>query len=97
MTEAFGLTPRQKNVWRFIAEFIDHNGYPPSLREINSALQIGGISGVHRYLTALRDRGFVEWIPGHSRSLRLLKHPEAPAASGFKICPTCGQPAVSGP
>lgn len=45
---------------------------PPSYDEIARAL--GGLSkgGVNRLLTQMRERGYVDWLPGHARSLRVV-------------------------
>lgn len=47
----------------------------PSYREMQVALGISSSSGVHRLVTALIERGFVEAIPNRKRCLRVVQPP----------------------
>ena len=53
------LTARQKQVLQFLTSFLDDNGYPPSLREIASYLQVSGTLPVSKHLDALEKKGFI--------------------------------------
>ena len=54
------LTARQKQVLQFLTSFLDNNGYPPSLREIASYLQVSGTLPVSKHLDALEKKGFIK-------------------------------------
>ena len=64
-----GLTDRQLEVLRFIAEQIDDQGYPPTIREIGEALGIASTNGVNDHLKALERKGFLTRDRVKSRAL----------------------------
>lgn len=56
-----GLTMERNllNVYDFIINFRGNMGYPPSIREIMTALQIKSTSSVHSYLKKLDEKGYI--------------------------------------
>lgn len=70
-TYSLDVTDRQRAILTFIQQHIDTNGMPPTLREIGAAFGIRSTNGVADHLKALSRKGFVEWSPLLSRSLRL--------------------------
>jgi repressor LexA len=64
-----GLTGRQLEVLRFIAEQIEDRGYPPTIREIGEALDIRSTNGVNDHLKALERKGFLTRDRVKSRAL----------------------------
>lgn len=69
-----GLSERQKKILRFINNFVKHYGYPPTIREIGEAVNIGSTSVVNYNLNKLVFAGYIERAPEVSRGLRLLKN-----------------------
>lgn len=61
------LTERQGEVLVFIAWHLEHEGVPPTLREIAGFLGIGS----NDHLDALVRKGYLERTPLRSRGLRL--------------------------
>lgn len=47
------------NVYDFINNFRNNMGYPPSIREIMTALNIKSTSSVHSYLKKLDEKGYI--------------------------------------
>src|SRR5512140_2510034 len=66
---ASGLTERQLEVLRFIANEIEQRGYPPTIREIGEALDIASTNGVNDHLKALERKGYLQRDPVKSRAL----------------------------
>jgi repressor LexA len=64
-----GLTDRQLEVLRFIAQQIEECGYPPTIREIGEALDIRSTNGVNDHLKALERKGYLTRDPVKSRAL----------------------------
>jgi repressor LexA len=64
-----GLTDRQLEVLRFIAQQIEDHGYPPTIREIGEALDIRSTNGVNDHLKALERKGYLTRDPVKSRAL----------------------------
>jgi repressor LexA len=83
------LTKRQEEILRFIADYVDQQGYPPSIREIGKHFDIGSLRGVTVHLDALQRKGFInrEVTP---RSIRILSraHSAAPKVSLLPIVGT---------
>ena len=66
------LTSRQQQTYHFIIDYLDQQGYAPTLQEIAAHLEIRGNLGVLRHLGALEKKGFIRRTPGSSRGLVVL-------------------------
>lgn len=75
------LTPRQREVYRYIEERINRDGQPPTIREIGDRFTISSTNGVRSILTALIKKGYIEKSAAVSRGLKLLKESFADAVS----------------
>ncbi|HUK78122.1 MAG TPA: transcriptional repressor LexA [Thermoleophilia bacterium] len=87
-----GLTARQEQVLRFIREFTHANGYPPTVREIGSQLELSSPSTVHVHLGNLERLGFIRRDPSKPRALELVDSPRPP-----RPLPLVGQVAAGMP
>jgi repressor LexA len=67
------LTPRQKGVYDFLKEYVSEKGYAPSYREIQSHFSFSSLGSVHKYLTVLKQKGYIESEKQRSRSLTLVE------------------------
>jgi repressor LexA len=65
------LRPRQKAMLEFIRQFIEENDYPPTIREIGSAVGISSTSVVNYNLDQLERKGYLIRNREVSRGLRL--------------------------
>lgn len=70
-TERQPLTARQREVLDFISGFIDTRGYSPSVRDIAQAYG-WTTNGVMCHLRPMRRKGWVSWVDGCSRTLRVI-------------------------
>ncbi len=66
------LTPRQAEVLAFIRESVRANGYPPTVREICSALSLSSPSTVHVHLANLERLGLIKRDPAKPRALDVV-------------------------
>ena len=64
------LTTKESAVFDLILRSIE-KGVIPSVREIGAELGIKSTSSVHRYLTSLEEKGYIERGDGLNRSIRL--------------------------
>lgn len=78
---AEGLTDRQRQTLRFIAETVAERGYPPSVREVCDALGLASSSTVHSHMQALQRKGYIRIDPTKPRAIELLFDPETGLAS----------------
>ncbi len=79
---AKNMTDRQQEVFNFIVNYIETEGLPPTIREMQEGLHIGSLRGVTIHLDALHKKGFIERLGGKngprtSRGIRILARVEA--------------------
>ena len=67
------ISKKQRKILEFVGEYIDDNGYPPSMREICSALNISSTSVVSYNLDRLEEAGYIVRDREVSRGLRLAQ------------------------
>jgi repressor LexA len=65
------MKDKLREVYDFIKEKIESQGYAPSVREICSALEIGSTSTAARYINNLVDEGLLEKSDGKNRAVKL--------------------------
>ncbi len=84
------MTSRQRQVYDFIAERIESQGYPPTIREIGDHMGIRSTNGVADHLKALMRKGFLDQAAASkSRTWRPLPLAAAKAVSArSKVCPS---------
>ena len=70
------LTDKQKKVLDFVQSEVREKGYPPSVREICTALNIKSTSTVHAYLNRLEELGMISKDATKPRAIKLLKPDE---------------------
>jgi len=66
------LTTRQKQILAYIKDMLRTKGYPPSVREIGTAVGLRSSSTVHSHLTKLEEIGFLRRDPTKPRALEVL-------------------------
>lgn len=57
----------------FVRGFAESHGHAPTYREIAEAMDMKSTQTVSAALHRLGKAGLVEWEPGHSRTLRLIR------------------------
>lgn len=65
------LTQKESRIYKYISETLKNEGYAPSVRDIQTALNIPSTSTVHSYLARLEQKGYIQKEQGKSRTLRL--------------------------
>jgi len=65
------LTQMEKNIYKYLQECIERDGFAPSVRDICSALKIKSTSTVHSYLSRLEQKGYISKHQNKSRALKL--------------------------
>jgi len=66
------LTPRKRDIVSWISGYIDTHGYSPTVSEIQHAYGWSSTNSVMCHLTPLREKGYVTWQDGCSRTLRVI-------------------------
>ena len=63
------LTKRQREIYEFIRDFVSRNGYSPSLEEIGSHFGLKSVATVHKHVSHLVEKGFLQKAWNRSRSV----------------------------
>ena len=67
------LTRRQKQVYDFLAHFVEEHGYSPSFEEIGDGLGLSSLATVHKHVSNLEEKGLLKRDYNRSRSIDILK------------------------
>lgn len=69
---AVTLYKRQRQILDFIAQYIQSNGYAPTLQEIADAIGVSSLATVHEHLEALERKKVIKRYDGKVRGIELL-------------------------
>lgn len=67
------LSTKQLNILKCIYDAIHANGYPPTVREIGSAIGLSSTSTVHGHLARLEKAGYIERDSSKTRAIELSR------------------------
>ncbi|WP_291365866.1 transcriptional repressor LexA [Acetobacter sp. UBA5411] len=70
------LTRKQHELLLFIDSYLGQTGFSPSFDEMKDALGLKSKSGIHRLISALEERGFIQRRHNRARALEVLRLPE---------------------
>ncbi len=98
------LTKRQQQIYDYVAQYVDDNGYPPTVREIGEAVGLASPSTVHAHLSNLERAGMIRRDPTKPRALVITgrEHAQPRVVSPIEEertprLPLVGQIAAGGP
>ncbi len=69
---AVTLYKRQRQIVDFIAQYIQKNGYSPTLKEIAVSLGVSSLATVHEHLEALQRKKIIKKHEGAVRGIELI-------------------------
>jgi repressor LexA len=97
MTEK-ALTKRQNQILRFIAEYIDNKGFPPTRNELSQHFGFRSPNAAESHLRALAKKGVIQLERGRSRGIALTSLATAtlPARNRVQL-PLVGRVAAGSP
>jgi len=67
------ISEKQKKIFDFITDYISDSGYPPTVREIASAIGLSSSATVHAHLSKLEKAGYIKRGKGSSRSIEIIR------------------------
>jgi len=70
---AVTLYRRQRQIVDFIRQFIQRNGYSPTLQEIADAIDVSSLATVHEHLQALVKKKVIRKFEGAVRGLEIIE------------------------
>src|SRR5947208_12637739 len=66
------LTTRQRQIYEFIKRHTQEKGYPPTVRDIGSAIGLTSSSTVHAHLANLERAGLLRRDPTKPRAMEVI-------------------------
>jgi repressor LexA len=66
------ITKRQRQVYDFISDFVQKNGYSPSFEEIGEGMGLNSLATVHKHISNLETKGLLTRDYNRSRSIDLV-------------------------
>lgn len=88
------LTPRQQEIYDFLAHHLEEHGYPPTLREICSEFGMKSTRAASDHLLALERKGYITRARDRSRGIELMG--PRPSSMGTSV-PVVGKIAAGEP
>ncbi len=70
------LTKKQRDLLLYINERMRTGEIAPSFDEMKDALDLKSKSGIHRLISGLVERGYLERLPNRARALQVIKLPD---------------------
>ncbi|MDW8369753.1 MAG: transcriptional repressor LexA, partial [Geminicoccaceae bacterium] len=83
----------QFQLLRYIHQFMQEHGVPPSFEEMRTALGLRSKSGIHRLISGLEERGYIRRLAYRARALEVVKAPLSPAPARLAVA----KPAATAP
>ena len=67
------LTQRQKEILQMLIDYINENGFSPSYRELCDIADVNSPATIWTHLKNLKNKGYIDYIPAKSRTIKILK------------------------
>ena len=64
---------KENQLLEFIKEYIDDNGFPPTIREMCKAVNVSSTSTISYYLNKLETDGIIKKNPNKNRALEICE------------------------
>ena len=90
------LYKRQRQILDFINQYIQKNGFAPSLTEIASALGVSSLATVHEHLAAMAKKGVIKRFQGAVRGIEIVNPESSRLDNGVEL-PVLGFIAAGSP
>jgi repressor LexA len=88
------LTKRQKQLLDYVDQYINENGYAPTLQEVGHYFGLSSLATVHKHLHNLETKGYIKRKHNHSRALEVAARRKR---AGAQELPLVGQVAAGAP
>lgn len=66
------ITKRQREIYDFLYDFVQKNGYSPSFEEIGQGMGLSSLATVHKHISNLEKKGLLKRDYNRSRSIDVL-------------------------
>ena len=90
------LYRRQRQIIDFLGQYIQRNGYSPTLQDIATAIGVSSLATVHEHLAALEKKGVIKKYEGSVRGIELIDRNVSREVQGMDL-PIAGYIAAGRP
>ena len=66
------ISKKQSEILKFMKDYIKDKGYPPSVREMCSGVNLKSTSSVHSHLETLEKNGYIRRDPSKPRAIEIV-------------------------
>ena len=66
------MSERQRTILEYIKSYTSENLYPPTIREIATAVGLKSPSTVHGHLDRMRENGYINFVNSSPRTLTVV-------------------------
>lgn len=79
------LYKRQRQIVEFVSQYIQMNGYSPTLQEIADAIGVSSLATVHEHLEALSKKGVIRKYEGSVRGIEIVEQAFSGQGGGLEL------------
>ena len=69
---ALVLYSKERQVLEYISQYLQRNGYAPTLMEIAQGLGLNAASTIHEHVQRLINKGYIKKTPGIERGIEVI-------------------------
>ncbi|HKR98153.1 MAG TPA: transcriptional repressor LexA [Candidatus Dormibacteraeota bacterium] len=91
------VNTRQQQILEFLRDHAREHAYPPTVREIGSAVGLSSSSTVQNHLNALETKGLIRRDPSKSRTVEVVTAGDGQGRSNVVALPVVGRVAAGSP
>ena len=70
------LTDAQQELYDWLVDYIRQNQHSPSIRQMMRAMGLKSPAPIQSRLDHLRKKGYIDWVEGQARTIRILQDQE---------------------
>lgn len=82
---AVTLYKRQKQILDFISQYVQKNGFSPTLTEIAKALGVSSLATVHEHLATMAKKGIIKRYQGSVRGIEIVGQTSQTSANNVEL------------
>ncbi len=91
------LYKRQRQILDFIKQYIEKNGYSPTLQQIAEAIGVSSLATVHEHLASMAKKNVIKKFEGSVRGIEVVGHKNSDQALKGIELPVLGYIAAGSP
>lgn len=79
------LYKRQKQILDFLSQYIQKNGYSPTLQQIAEAIGVSSLATVHEHLSSMAKKGVIRKFEGAVRGIEIVDKALGDLTKGIEL------------